>query len=244
MVAPPERRTVEAVIFDWGGTLTPWFPIDPLEPWLAYARGAGHDEALARRVLAAEEARWAAQRTSGGAHGTGPLAELFDECGVDTDTEAHRRGLAEYLRWWEPLTVSRPEAADVLVAIRDRGIRVGVLSNTQWPAGHHDAVLERDGLRHLVDGAVYTSELPVGKPHPDAFLAALAAVGVADPAAAVFVGDRPYDDVHGAQSVGMRGVLVDHGSHVAHELVDTDSEPDGVITSLTELLGLLDGWAP
>jgi len=31
---------------------------------------------------------------------------------------------------------------------------------------------------------------------------------VHDPATCVFVGDRPYDDVHGAQGAGMRTVLV------------------------------------
>ena len=69
-------------------------------------------------------------------------------------------------------------------------IRIGVLSNTLWPRTHHEAVFARDGLLELIDGAVYSSELPVGKPHEDAFVAALRAVGVDDPARAVFVGDR------------------------------------------------------
>ena len=29
--------TVDAVVFDWGGTLTPWHDIDLVEQWSAYA---------------------------------------------------------------------------------------------------------------------------------------------------------------------------------------------------------------
>ena len=35
------------------------------------------------------------------------------------------------------------------------------------------------------------------KPHPSVFHEALAAVGVGDASRAVFVGDRPYDDIYG-----------------------------------------------
>ena len=53
-----------------------------------------------------------------------------------------------------------------------------------------------------IDGAVYTSEIPWTKPHPEAFRAALAPSAWPSPARAVFVGDRPFDDIHGAKSVG------------------------------------------
>jgi putative hydrolase of the HAD superfamily len=29
--------TIKAVIFDWGGTLTPWHNVDLMELWLGYA---------------------------------------------------------------------------------------------------------------------------------------------------------------------------------------------------------------
>ena len=34
---------VDAVIFDWGGTLTPWKSIDPAEEWATLARAAAPD---------------------------------------------------------------------------------------------------------------------------------------------------------------------------------------------------------
>ena len=87
-----------------------------------------------------------------------------------------------------------------------------MLSNTLWTREFHEEVFRRDGVLDLLDGAVYTSEIAWTKPHPEAFRAAMAAVGVDDPAACVFVGDRPFDDIHGAKEVGMRAVLVPHSA--------------------------------
>lgn len=77
-------------------------------------------------------------------------------------------------------------------------------------AGLSPGIFERDGVLHLVDGDVYSSETPWVKPRPEIFLAAAAAVG-ADPSACVYVGDRSYEDVHGPQSVGMRAVWIPFG---------------------------------
>jgi putative hydrolase of the HAD superfamily len=99
-------------------------------------------------------------------------------------------------------------------------------------------VFRRDGVLDLFDGAVYTSEIDWTKPHPEAFGAAMAAIGVADPSRCVFVGDRPYDDVHGAQRVGMRAVLIPHS-----DVPPFDSAvPDAVISHLSELRPLIESW--
>ena len=127
----------------------------------------------------------------------------------------------------------------LLGELRARGIKAGVLSNTMWPRSAHERVFRRDGVLHLLDGAVYSSEIPWAKPHPEAFRAAMAAVGVTDPASCVFVGDRPYDDVHGAQRAGMRAVLIPHSAVPAYD----SAVPDAVITRLAELPAHLDAWS-
>ena len=55
---------VDAVIFDWGGTLTPWHTIDLHEQWAAYTRvyDPAHADELAGRLLAAENEAWGAAR--------------------------------------------------------------------------------------------------------------------------------------------------------------------------------------
>ena len=93
-------------------------------------------------------------------------------------------------------------------------------------------------LFRSIDGSVYSSEIDWVKPHPEAFLAAMAAVGVTDPRRCVFVGDRPYDDVHGAQAVGMRAVLVPNSDVPPFGA----AVPDAVIERLRELVPLVDGW--
>ncbi len=56
---------VRAVVFDWGGTLTPWHSLDLEEQWRVYARVAHPDRAeeVAAAILAAERDAWARTRT-------------------------------------------------------------------------------------------------------------------------------------------------------------------------------------
>jgi putative hydrolase of the HAD superfamily len=235
---------VEAVIFDWGGTLTPWHEVDLTAGWYAYASiyDARHAASLAARLYAAEMQRWHDQHSSAGSTGAGHLDQMLLDCGIDLDSERHREALSAYLRFWDPHTDADPDAVPLMLALRERGIRIGVLSNTLWPRAHHEVVFARDGLLELIDGAVYSSELPVGKPHEDAFVAALGAVGVDDPARAVFVGDRAWDDVHGAQQVGMRAILVPHSDIPDYQLGPVEGEPDAVVERLGDVLTHVDRW--
>ena len=91
-------------------------------------------------------------------------------------------------------------------------------------------------------GAVYSSEIPWTKPHPEAFVAAMGAVGAPDASRVVFVGDRLFDDVHGAQALGMRTVYVPHSDIPPEQRGHTEGEPDAVVHRLSELVGVIDGW--
>lgn len=242
--AESQRRPVEAVIFDWGGTLTPWHDVDLTAAWYAYTSVYDPRRAasLAAELFAAEIERWQAQHHSAGTSGAGRLDQVLLDCGIDLRSGRHLAALAAYLEFWDPHTHADPQAVPLITALRERGIRVGVLSNTLWPRAHHEAVFARDGLLDLLDGAVYSSELPVGKPHEDAFVAALGAVGVTDPARAVFVGDRPWDDVHGAQAVGMRAILVPHSDIPHDQRGPVEARPDAVAVHLLDVLGHVDRW--
>ncbi len=235
---------VEAVIFDWGGTLTPWHTIDIREVGRAYARAyidGGHDavEELAARLHAAEDAAWATVRDH---HRSATMDEVFRAAGIEPDGGRHDDALSAYQLAFEPHTWTDPEAKPLLAALRTRGLRLGILSNTFWSREHHEQVLARDGILDLFDGLTFSSELPWTKPHPEAFLAAVAAVGVADPARVVFVGDRPFDDIYGARQVGMRTVLVPHSEIPEVQRGHTEAEADAVIHRLGELLAVVDGW--
>jgi putative hydrolase of the HAD superfamily len=227
--------TVEAVIFDWGGTLTPWHNVDAAALWSCVCEPhfpAAQAAQRAAALLAAENELW---RLCDAEQRSATLGQVFSLAEV-SPSEAF---LASYMRAWEPHTFTDPDVPGLLGYLRAQGIRVGVLSNTLWPRNWHEEIFRRDGVLDLIDGAVYTSEIDWTKPHPEAFRAAMAAVGATDPAACVFVGDRPYDDVHGAQSLGMRAVLIPHSAVPPYPA----AVPDAVIGRLGELRPLIESWA-
>jgi putative hydrolase of the HAD superfamily len=226
---------VRTVIFDWGGTLTPWHSIDVGDLWLAVcARHYPADEAtrLAEAVRAAEMEFW---RRGEQSHRSARLEQIFERAGMTASADF----MASYFEAWDPHTFTDPDVAPLLRELRRRGIKVGVLSNTMWPRSAHEQIFHRDAVFDLIDGAVYTSEIDWVKPHPEAFRAVMRALGETDPAACVFVGDRPYDDIHGAKTAGMRAVLISNSDVPAFE----EAEPDAVIGRLSELLGHLDRWS-
>jgi putative hydrolase of the HAD superfamily len=225
---------VDAVIFDWGGTLTPWHSINPAELWgwiCAPHFPEAEAEAYAAALHAAEEQLWRSSRAD---HRSATMGQLFELAGVTVSDDF----LATYLQLWAPHTFTDPDVPELLGYLRERGIKVGVLSNTMWPRDWHEDVFRRDGVLELIDGAVYSSEIDWTKPHPEAFRAAMAAIGASDPASCVFVGDRPYDDVHGAQAAGMRAVLIPNSDVPAFD----SAMPDAVIDRLADLRPLVETW--
>jgi putative hydrolase of the HAD superfamily len=226
--------TVRAVIFDWGGTLTPWHTIDSEATWRGVCElhyPAAEAAGIAKAIFGAERELW---RLADTAQRSATLEQVFARAGV-TVSDAF---LASYFAAWDPHTFTDPDVAPLLRGLRDRGIKVGVLSNTMWPRSAHERVFTRDAVTNLIDGSVYSSEIPWVKPHPEAFRAAMNAIGVTDPATCVFVGDRPYDDIYGAKSVGMRAILVPNDGVPPYD----GAVPDAVITRLTDLPRHLDAW--
>jgi putative hydrolase of the HAD superfamily len=126
--------------------------------------------------------------------------------------------------------------------LRSEGIKVGVLSNTIWPREWHEGIFRRDGVLHLIDGGVYTSELPWTKPSPRAFRAAMEAVGATDPARCVYVGDRLFDDVWGAQNAGLHAIHVPHSEIPPHQIGHTEGVPDAIARRLAEVPGIVKAW--
>jgi HAD superfamily hydrolase (TIGR01549 family) len=232
--------TIQAVVFDWGGTLSEFADIELYDMWklaaahLARATGRAEDE-LTARLLAAELRYWegvkAAQRT-------GTLREILDAeskaLGLDVTEAVVSEAAQRHLDAWTPHIRHHADAVPTLRVLHASGLKLGLLSNTHWPEAFHEHFLARDGLLELLDVRAYTSNMSHSKPHRDAFLHVLGRLNVA-PEDAVMVGDRPIDDVWGAQQVGMRGVWRPHSGSPPLEHV----QPDGVIRALAELPEML-----
>ena len=239
--------TVQAVVFDWGGTLTAWHDVDFRAESLALAEAVRrtpdpHDDVAAQvqgehatRLHRAGPVVWGRSRDH---QQSATLADLFAEAGLAHDPDL----LAAYYDFWVPHTATDPEVRPLWEWLRSEGIRVGVLSNTLWPRAWHRGFFERDGVLDLVDGDVYSSEIAHTKPAPEAFHAAMAAVGVDDPAACVYVGDRLFDDVWGAQNAGMRAVHVPHSAIPAEQVGHTEGTPDAVAHRLGDVRGIVERW--
>jgi putative hydrolase of the HAD superfamily len=134
-------------------------------------------------------------------------------------------------------------ARETLDALRERGLRLGLISNTGRTPGYAlRKILDNLGVR--VDVMVFSNEHGACKPQRSIFEELREGLGVAFEEMA-FVGDNLYVDVHGAQRCGMRGILFDppvRGVAVAppveHGLTIT---PDARITRLRELVGIVAG---
>jgi len=166
------------------------------------------------------------------------LAAESQALGLDVTQAVVDETAQRHLDAWTPHIRHHADAVESLRALRGAGLKLGLLSNTHWPEAYHEHFLERDGLLGLLDVRAYTSNMNHSKPHREAFLHVLGRLGVA-PERAVMVGDRPIDDVWGAQQLGMRGVWRPHsGSPPIGDVV-----PDAVIRRLAELPALISSLA-
>ncbi len=108
--------------------------------------------------------------------------------------------LYDTLIWqWTPYDDTLP----LLRALRERGIRVVVLSNMGIDV---DALLDQRGITAQVDGVVLSYRIGGVKPHPEIFEKALALLAV-PPERALMVGDTWQDD-GGAAGLGIRTLIL------------------------------------
>lgn len=231
---------LQAVVFDWGGTLSEHVPVELVDLWRVAAErlDAQRSEELCAALCEVEAASWARTATT---QRSATLDDLLSEAsrrlGLDVTEAVLEEAAHHHLDAWTPHIRHDPDAPAVLTALRQRGLRIGLLSNTHWPRAFHERFLERDGLVELIDARLYTSEMTWVKPHPAAFNAVLAALDVSRSDRAVFVGDRPYDDIRGAQQAGMRAVWRPNPDLPAGPVA-----PDAVIHRLPELLDVVERW--
>lgn len=235
--------SVEAVIFDWGGTLTEWAPIELEDMWQLAAEHLASEtgrevQELKRELLAAERRLW--DRVNATQH-AGTLGEILTDAssvlGLDVTAAVLSEVATRHLDAWTPHVRHHAEAARVLEQLREAGHKLGLLSNTHWPEAFHEHFLERDGLARFLDVRAYTSNMRHSKPHREAYMHVLGRLGVS-PEKAVMVGDRPIDDVWGSQQVGMRGIWRPHDQSPPLG----DVVPDAVIQRLDELPALIAKW--
>jgi HAD superfamily hydrolase (TIGR01509 family) len=197
---------LQAVLFDWGDTLMRW-------AWRPELLEAGHEAGL--RAIGRDPAPSVTQRFRDAylpllwAPGTleeveypALVRELLREEGIEVGEDELRRFLEAEHAAWQPARQLAATTHALLESLRDRGLRLGLVSNALDPPELLHRDLEQLGVAERLDVAVFSSEVGWRKPHPAIFERALAALEVRAERA-LFVGDTIATDIAGAAVLGM-----------------------------------------
>jgi putative hydrolase of the HAD superfamily len=251
---------IEAVVFDLGGTLIEyagryqrWPDLETPGFKAAYAylnqQGVSLPAFAAFRQAGLDRLpqRW--QQAMDGTQNL-RVADLLAEVARTLATEQGREALEEIDRSWLEEAAERYQAAvraqarpiegaqATLAQVKERGYKVGLISNTMFTGVAHQEDLKRFGLDHFFDTMLFSAEVNKWKPNPAPFRHVLEELETT-PATAVFVGDDPAGDVVGGQRAGMR--VVHYQSSQRFRMPD-GVEPDAQIHKLEEVLSVLARW--
>jgi HAD superfamily hydrolase (TIGR01509 family) len=190
-----EEPTIEAIVFDFDGLI-----LDTEGP--VFVAWQEEFEAHGCPPLTVEE--WAAEiGTTGGLD----LVELI-RTRATRPFEEEAMHARRRIRRDELLTreTTRPGVHAWLDEADALGLALAIASSSprEWVEPH----LERLGLRHRFAFLACHTDSIAGKPAPDTYLAACAALGVA-PAAALAIEDSPHG-VAAAKAAGLRCIAVPH----------------------------------
>jgi putative hydrolase of the HAD superfamily len=149
--------------------------------------------------------------------------------GMGGGEEGARACAEELVRAWEQherFTLYE-DALPALAELRERGIKIGLISN-----GSRD--LDEFVAHHGLDADCVVGSRDFGrtKPHPEIFLHALSLLDV-PPEEAAMIGDSYEDDIEGARALGMKAFLLDRDGRRPDE---PDRLPD--LFALPAALGL------
>jgi putative hydrolase of the HAD superfamily len=130
----------------------------------------------------------------------------------------------------------RADCVATLRALRDRGLRVSVVSNID--DDYLEPMIARAGLDELLHEWTSSERARSCKPHAEIYRHACERAGVR-PEQVLFVGDSPEQDIAGARALGMTTVLLrEAGSPPPGSGVGAAGEPHHEVTSLAEVLPL------
>ena len=245
-----QHRRIKAVIFDLDDTLIDWseptikwddFHFSRVEKARNHLTGQGYNlpeikefHAFIRKRIRQvwDEARqeWIIPS----------MAEVMHQILIDLDVpvaEVDMKALLAEYNWGVfPGVVPFDDTHAVLEALRQQGYKIGLVTNSIFPMWMRDVELEAYDIIDFLDARLTSGDVGYLKPHPQIYHRILEMLEIR-PEQAVFVGDRPQNDIAGANEVGLTSVLM-APSHLKRELDGV--VPDHTISSLSELLPILE----
>ncbi|NKB65834.1 MAG: HAD-IA family hydrolase [Candidatus Latescibacteria bacterium] len=168
------------------------------------------------------------------AHGHGPKDQVWESVaahfGLPPGTGALL--LDDFFTFFPDTCVPFPKAHQTLAGLRQRGLRLGLVTNGR--VNSQQPKIDGLGLGDYFDAVLISEAEGVSKPAAEIFLRALQRLD-ATAEETVMVGDNPSADIAGAQACGMKAIWKR----------DTYWEPptaaDGVVGELEELPGVIAG---
>lgn len=145
-------------------------------------------------------------------------------CGVPPSAVARlRRAILEQTHRVVPM----PGAPETLRALKGRGLRIGIITDTMYPLAWKMAWLRTAGVADHLDAVACSTEVGAHKPDRRIYRHALDALEVG-PREAAFVGHATHE-LDGARALGIPTVAVNY---------EPDARADYFIAALPDLLGL------
>jgi putative hydrolase of the HAD superfamily len=238
------ERQIEAVVFDLFYTL--------VHPG-TYPGGTGRVGWLAR-LLGVDptelKARWAvfepvleAGQAPTHTDGLGPELDWVRVVAADLGAVVTRTDLSRIEADWDltrrqALLDPPPSAVATLAGLRERGIRLGVLSNTH---GLELRAWDRSPLAAHFEVVALSHEIGACKPDPATYGYVLSRLRVSA-AAAAYVGDGSSDELVGARSAGFGMVILAEEAPAKlapDELPRLRAQADASVRLLTEVVDLV-----
>lgn len=152
----------------------------------------------------------------------GCLRQVFDRIGASVPGDDLTAGV-DWLFSALPDAIPLPGARDALVALRHRGIGLGVVSSAIHTPYLHRSIA-RAGMDDLLTQVATSASTGYYKSRPEIYAIALDALG-AEPARSLHVGDSLRYDVAGAARAGMGTAWLSYGRTRAAD----DPRPDVIL---------------
>jgi putative hydrolase of the HAD superfamily len=248
-----QTRQIKAVIFDLDDTLIDWsnlevkwdvFHFGRVEKARNYLTENGHQLPEPQELYVFIKDRL--QKTWDDARqdwAIPSMAQVMHQILIDLGISAEQvdmEALLTHYNWGVfPGVVPFDDTHQVLETLRQQDYKIGLVTNSIFSMWMRDVELEAYNLIDYFDARITSGDIGYLKPHPQIYHRILEMLDVR-PDQAVFVGDRPQNDIAGANEVGLTSVLMSP-PHLERDL--DGIQPDHTINTLSELLPILEKLA-
>jgi len=238
---PIDKKSIKAVVFDYGNTLIEFSPTQVMYCDMALSNAlhrlfGKHDMETFKAIRARN--RLAPYSLHPPEFKENNMVEITTDLVRDLyGVEPSPEQLAELLRVRFDIFVRIVRAPDYVIPLLEklgRKYRLGVLSNYPDGAAIRQS-LAANKLDRYFQAVVVSADLGLVKPHPVPFITILKQLRVGA-SEAVLIGDNWMGDIQGAHRAGLKAVFTSQWQSVENPPRQPgDTEPDATISHLTQL---------